>query len=226
VSDLRPRVAFQGQPGAFSEEAATKLLGNEIELVPRATFVDLFRSIETEVADYAIVPIENSLAGTIQPCRDLLYRSSLVITGEVIIPISQQLIGVPGASFAAIETVESHPVALAQCEQFFRSHPHLKRIEADDTAGSVARVVESRDISRAAIAGKRAAALYGAEILRENVQDDTENYTRFLLLCSTEVIRKAARVALDSLQLQDKEVESPRSFSVAANIQSQDKKKE
>ncbi len=226
MSSVRPRVAFQGEPGAFSEEAAIKLLGNEILLVPRATFADLFKSIEAEVADYAIVPIENSLAGTIQPCRDLLHRSSLVITGEVIIPIAQQLVGISGATFAEIRSVESHPVALAQCEKFFQSQPHLERIEADDTAGSVARVIKSGDRRRAAIAGKRAAALYGGQILMENIQDDNENYTRFLLLSSTEFIHKAARMALNSLQAENREGGSSRLFSVAANIQSSDKKKE
>jgi prephenate dehydratase len=223
---FRPRVAFQGQPGAFSEDAAIKLLGEDIELVPRATFGDLFQSIDDKVADYAIAPIENSLAGTIQPCRDLLYRSSLVITGEVIIPIAQQLIAAPGASFDNIESVESHPVALAQCEHFFAAYPQLRRVEADDTAGSVARVLESGDLRRAAVAGKRAAELYGGQILKENIQDDRNNYTRFLLLSSAEFIRQAGRLVLDQVDVERKGPEALRSFFVAANSANESRKKE
>jgi len=219
-------VAFQGQPGAFSEDAAIKLLGDDIELVPRATFGDLFQSIDDKVADYAVAPIENSLAGTIQPCRDLLYRSSLVITGEVIIPIAQQLIAVPGASFDNIESVESHPVALAQCEHFFAAHPQLRRVEADDTAGSVARVLESGDLRRAAVAGKRAAELYGGQILKENIQDDRNNYTRFLLLSSAEFIRQAGRLVLDQVDVERKGPEALRSFFVATNNANEGGKKE
>ena len=179
---MKPRVAFQGQRGAFSEEAALKLLGDDIELVPTATFVELFRSIDQGLADYALTPIENTSVGTIQPCLDLLYKTPLAITGEVTIPIAQHLIGIPGTSFAEIETVESHPVALAQCARFFAMHPRIRKIEGEDTAGSVAQVVASRDRKRAAIAGERAAKVYGAVIIKENVQDEQNNFTRFLLL--------------------------------------------
>ncbi len=176
------RVAFQGEPGAFSEDAALKLLGPEIQLVPRGTFETLFRSVDEGLADYVLVPVENSLIGAIQPAVDLLNKSSLGIVGEVAIPIRQLLIGCPGAVFEQISAVESHPAALAQCSRFFAAHPRIKRIETEDTAGSVARIVEGRDRTRAAIAGRRAAKVYGGSILRENLEDCPENYTRFLLL--------------------------------------------
>jgi prephenate dehydratase len=183
VSSSRPpRVAFQGEKGAFSEDAALKLLGPEIQLVPRRTFETLFRSLDEGLAEYVLVPIENSLIGAIQPAVDLLNKSSLGIVGEVEIPIRQLLIGCPGAVFAEILTVESHPAALAQCKRFFLAHPGIKRVETEDTAGSVAQIVEGRDRTRAAIAGKRAAEIYGGSILRENLEDRPENYTRFLLL--------------------------------------------
>ena len=179
------RVAFQGERGAFSEEAAIKLLGEEIVLVPRPTFETAFAAIGDGLADYVLAPIENSLAGSVHRSFDLLIDSRLNIIGEEIIPIAHNLIGLPGAVFEQVTVVESHPVALAQCEQFFSEHPRLKRIATEDTAGSVREVVRAGDRTRAAIAGRRAADLYGGVILREHLEDNCENYTRFLLLCAT-----------------------------------------
>ncbi len=176
------RVAFQGERGAFSEEAAVKFLGEEITLVPRPTFESAFNAIADGAADYILAPIENSLAGSVHRSFDLLVDSPLNILAEVIIPIAHNLIAVPGAKFEEITVVESHPVALAQCEQFFSAHPHLKRIATEDTAGSVRDVVASGDRSRGAIAGRCAAEIYGGAILREHLEDNCENYTRFLLL--------------------------------------------
>jgi prephenate dehydratase len=176
------RVAFQGERGAFSEEAAVKLLGEEITLVPRPTFEAAFHAIGDHAADYILAPIENSLAGSVHRSFDLLVDSALNILAEVIIPIAHNLIAAPGAKFEEITVVESHPVALAQCEQFFSAHPRLKRIATEDTAGSVRDVVASGDRSRGAIAGRRAAEIYGGAILREHLEDNCENYTRFLLL--------------------------------------------
>lgn len=181
-SSPRPRVAFQGEHGAFSEDAALKLLGPEIQLVPRRTFETLFTSLDEGLAEYVLVPVENSLIGAIKPAVVLLNKSCLDIVGEVAIPIRHFLIGCPGAVFEEIITVESHPAALAQCKRFFAAHPGIKRVETEDTAGSVARIVEGRDRTRAAIAGRRAAEIYGGSILRENLEDRPENYTRFLLL--------------------------------------------
>src|SRR5882672_1890703 len=176
------RVAFQGEPGAFSEEAAIKLLGEEITLVPRPTFDALFSAINDHAADYILAPIENSLAGFVHACYDLLLESDLYINGEIIIPISHCLIGCPGASFDTIATVESHPVALEQCRRFLGANPQIKRVPAEDTAGSVARVMALNDPTRAAIAGRRAAEKYSGVILRQHLEDSSENYTRFLLL--------------------------------------------
>jgi prephenate dehydratase len=175
-------VAFQGERGAFSEEAAHKLLGPGIELVPRRTFADLYNSLDNGVADYLLAPVENSIVGVVQPSVDLLQSSSLKVLDEVEIKIEQHLIGCPGASFEMIETVQSHPVALAQCSRFFQAHPELKPVIADDTAGSVAEVIRLGDPKHAAIAGRRAADLYGGTIIRKSIQDISENYTRFVLL--------------------------------------------
>lgn len=178
-------MAFQGERGAFSEEAAHKLLGPGIELVPRRTFADLYNSLDNGVADYLLAPVENSIAGVVQPSVDLLRSSSLKVLDEVQIKIEQHLIGCPGASFEMLETVQSHPVALAQCSRFLQAHPELKPVIADDTAGSVAEVMRLGDPKHAAIAGQRAADLYGGSIIRKSIQDSAENYTRFVLLSAS-----------------------------------------
>lgn len=176
------RVAFLGEPGTFSEEAARELLGETFKSVSSPTFDELFKAIDKGAADYILAPLENSLVGSVHRCYDLLLESSLVIAAEIILPISHFLIGCREASLDSIKTVESHPVAISQCERFFTEYSHLKRIAANDTAGSVKRVVESGDTSRAAIGAKRAAALYGGTILKERLEDHAENYTRFVLL--------------------------------------------
>ena len=181
----KPRVAFQGERGAFSEEAALKLLGPEIELVPRKTFEDLFDSLDRGLADYLLAPVENTIAGVVQPSVDLMNASSLKVLDEIQIKIEQHLIGCPGATFDTIETVQSHAVALAQCKRFFKTYPKLKPVVAGDTAGSVLEVVRRRDPKLAAIAGQLAAEIYGAIILRESIQDQTENFTRFVLLSAS-----------------------------------------
>jgi prephenate dehydratase len=185
TSKQKPRVAFQGERGAFSEEAALKLFAEEIELVPRQTFEDLFKSLESGIADYLLAPIENSIAGVVQPSVKLLRASPLTILDEVEIKIEQHLIGCPDATFEVIETVQSHPVALAQCQRFFQAHPKLKPVIADDTAGSVAEIIRLGDPKRAAIAGQRAAEIYGGLIIRRNIQDQAENYTRFALVSNS-----------------------------------------
>ena len=152
------RIAFQGERGAFSEEAALKLLGADVTLVPCATFDATFSAIRNQAADYVLAPMENSLAGSVHRSFDLLVESGLHIVGEVIIPIVHNLIGLPETSLERIASVESHPVALAQCEQFFIAHPRLKRIVAEDTAGSVREVMRAGDPTRAAIASSRGAA--------------------------------------------------------------------
>ena len=181
----RVRVAFQGERGAFSEEAAYALLGERVRPVPRPTLESLFGAVGEGAADFALAPAENSLAGTVHQTYDLLIESSLTITAEVVHPITHNLVGCAGATFESVRTIESHPVALAQCERFFAAHPHVRRVASDDTAASARRVVERGDPARAAIASARAAQLYGGTILRERLEDHRENYTRFLLLAPT-----------------------------------------
>ena len=177
-----PRVAFQGEHGAFSEAAAIQLLGDDIITVPRPTFDSAFRAIAESAADALLAPVENSLAGSVVRVYDLLLESNLSIVAETILPIEHHLIGCPGATLADLKSVASHPMALAQCEKFFLSHPELKRVPAEDTAGSVRDVLAAGNKSAAGIAGRQAAVRYGGLILSQSIQDNAENFTRFVLL--------------------------------------------
>jgi len=176
------RVAFQGEPGAFSEAAAIQLLGDAITTVPRATFEAAFTAIGEGAADALLAPVENSLAGSVVRVFDLLMESRLAIVAETVLPIEMHLIAAPGASLSDIRSVASHPMALAQCERFFAAHPQWRRVPAEDTAGSVREVLSRGDKSCAAIAGRRAAEHYQGVILAERIQDNAENFTRFVLL--------------------------------------------
>jgi prephenate dehydratase len=193
------RVAFQGEPGAFSEAATVQLLGDWITTVPCRTFDVAFRAVPEGAADALLVPVENSLAGSVVRVYDLLLESDLGIVAETILPIEHQLIGCPGAALEGIHSVASHPMALAQCEKFFLAHPHLKRVPAEDTAGSVREVISRGDKSAAGIAGRRAAEHYRGVILAENIHDDAENFTRFVLLIP--VVREGSNEPADSPRL-------------------------
>ena len=188
------RVAFQGEPGAFSEAAAIQLLGDRITTVPRTTFDVAFRALEDRSVDALLAPVENTLAGSVVRVYDLLLQSQLSIVAETILPIEHHLIGCPGATLQGLRSVASHPMALAQCERFFSSHPELKRVPSEDTAGSVRQALARGDKSGAAIAGRRAAEHYRGVILAEDIQDNPENFTRFVLL----VPEKAAAAWLSS----------------------------
>src|SRR5258708_21151758 len=180
------RVAFQGEPGAFSEAAVIQLLGDAIRTVPRGTFEAAFAAIAEGAADALLAPVENSLAGSVVHVFDLLMESRLAIVAETILPIEMHLIAAPGASLSEIRSVASHPMALAQCERFFAAHPQWKRVPAEDTAGSVREALALGNKSHAAIAGRRAAEHYRGVILAESIQDNAENFSRFVLLLRAE----------------------------------------
>jgi prephenate dehydratase len=175
-------VAIQGERGAFSHAAALDALGPEIELVPRASFDELFAAVVEGAAARAVVPIENSLAGSIHENYDRLAASPLHIVAETQLRIRHCLIARPGASLASIRRVASHPVALAQCRRFFAERPQLQAVPAYDTAGSVMDLLRDGPVSQAAIASRLAAGLYGGQVLLEGIEDDPQNYTRFLVL--------------------------------------------
>jgi prephenate dehydratase len=175
-------VAIQGERGAFSHQAAIRALGPGIEVLPRATFDELFDSVVEGKADRALVPIENSLHGSIHENYDRLKSRPLHIVGETQLRIRQCLIGRPGSSLAMIRRVASHPVALAQCRRFFAERPQVEAVNAYDTAGAVQDLMKGGLATQGAIASRLAAELYGGVVLLEGIEDDPENYTRFLLL--------------------------------------------
>lgn len=175
------RVAFQGEPGAYSEAAAIEHFGTSVETVPCETFDDLFSAVAFRRADSAMAPIENSLAGSIHQNYDLLARHELHITGEHILRVEHCLIGVPGVTTDDILIVMSHPQALAQCDGYIRTHRWNREV-AYDTAGSVKMLRESGKRNVAAIASERAAQVYAMQVLARNIEDNPQNYTRFLVL--------------------------------------------
>jgi prephenate dehydratase len=176
-------VAFQGERGAYSEAAAVNFFGEGVTPVPCRTFGEVFLAVEEKRADCGIIPIENSLAGSIHRNYDLLLRHDLFIVGETQLQISHHLIALPEVELADIRRVLSHPQALGQCENSLsRLLPGVELVATYDTAGSVQMLKESGARDAAAIASRRAAEIYGMSILVEGLEDNPENYTRFLIL--------------------------------------------
>lgn len=176
------RVAIQGERGAFSELAARSLFGPRVEILPCPDFDALFRAAEKGRCRYALAPVENTIAGSVNRVYDLLLDSPLEVAGEAIIRVSHSLIALPGVALRDIRRVFSHPVALAQCEEFFKRHPRLTRVATYDTAGSVRLLREQGARDAAAIASEIAARLYGARVLKRGLEDHRANFTRFYLL--------------------------------------------
>jgi prephenate dehydratase len=177
------RVAFQGERGAFSEAAAVEFFdGEAIEPVPCETFDEVFACVEASKCERGIVAIENSLAGSIHRNYDLLLEHDLSIVGEHYLRIIHCLIVNPGTKLTDIRRIYSHPQALAQCEKTLDWLPGIERISTYDTAGSVALIKAEGLKDAAAIASQRAAQVYEMEILKEGIEDNPENYTRFLIM--------------------------------------------
>jgi prephenate dehydratase len=177
-----PTVAFQGERGSFSEEAAYKHLGPRIRVQPCETFAATFQSVAGGKSRYCLVPIENTLAGSVYENYDLLLENQLHIVAEVNLRIAHNLVAFPGTTLKDLRQVYSHPVALAQCSRFFRSHPKIEKVPYYDTAGSVKMLSERRIPGAAAIASRVAARVYHGRILQTHLEDHHENFTRFLLL--------------------------------------------
>ena len=176
------RVAYQGERGAFSESAAHRLLGPDVAGIPCASFEKMFASLGDGDADCCVAPIENSLAGSIHRNYDLLMASNLTIAAETNIRVVHNLIAPHGARVDGIRRVYSHPVALAQCTRFLADHPHLEPVPVHDTAGAVRMIMERGRDDEAAIASEAAAQIYAGHILQRALEDDPQNFTRFLLL--------------------------------------------
>jgi prephenate dehydratase len=176
--------AYQGVPGAFSEDAALALVGPTSPLVPCPTLAEVFDALAAGRVGRAVVPIENTLAGLVPGCADLIARHAVRVLAERDHRITQALVAPPGVRLAAMRRVLSHPVAIAQCRRFLRAHPSLIAEPRFDTAGAVAEIMRAGWTDAGAIASQRAAAVYGAVVLREDIQDQPDNFTRFLLIAS------------------------------------------
>jgi prephenate dehydratase len=190
-------VSFQGERGAFSEEAAYQLLGPRIRVLPCETFSAVFESVARGRAQQCLVPIENTLAGSVYENYDLLLANHLHIIGETSLRIVHNLVAFPETSAKNLRRVYSHPVALAQCGRFFERHPGVEKATFYDTAGSVKMLAEQRIPGAAAIASRTAAKVYRARILATHLEDHHENYTRFLLLSKKpSVLPRAHKVSI------------------------------
>ncbi len=178
----RERAAFQGERGAFSQEAVRRLLGERAEVVPCQRFEEVFVRLREGEVSAAVLPIENTLAGSVHENYDHFLNYEAVICAETNVRISHSLIAAPGVRFADLRRIYSHPVALNQCLRFFAEHPKLERTPFYDTAGSVKMLMENGLRDAGAIASSVAAETYGAHILRRSLEDDRRNFTRFFLL--------------------------------------------
>jgi prephenate dehydratase len=186
----QPMIAFQGARGEFSEEATRKLVGPKAAVLPCERFEDVFRSLKEGRVSGAVVPIENTLAGSVHENYDHLVNFELPIVAETSVRIVHNLIALNGVAFSKIKRVFSHPVALNQCLDFFAAHPQMERTPFYDTAGSVKMLVEEGLTDAGAIASSVAAEIYGARILRRSIESDRRNFTRFFLLRQPEFARR------------------------------------
>jgi prephenate dehydratase len=180
VMSQRPKIAFQGEPGANSHTACEDV-HPDYEPLPCATFEDALAAVASGEAVLGMIPIENSIAGRVADIHHLLPRAGLYIVGEYFLPIHFELMAPKGATLAGIKSVESHIHALGQCRRFIRQRGFAAKI-ASDTAGAARQVAEAGDITRGALAPKLAASIYGLDILAENVEDEDHNTTRYVVL--------------------------------------------
>src|SRR5271166_3113862 len=175
------KVAIQGELGSFSHEAAEQMLPR-CTVIPCARSSEVFDRVQHRSVAAAVIPIENSLAGTVAEHADLLLTQEVFIQGEFLLRIVHNLIAAPGVQLSALRKVFSHPVALDQCRNFFHHHPRIEPVPFYDTAGSVKHVVANRLPDTAAIASRHAAREYSGKILQAGIEDDKRNFTRFFLI--------------------------------------------
>lgn len=174
------KITFQGAPGAYSHIACKELFPGA-EYIACDTFEQAMELVDKGEADYAVIPVENSNAGRVSDVHFLLPKTDLTIVGEHFLRVEHQLLALPGAKLEDIEAAASHPQALAQCSEFLKKHA-IKALSRIDTAKSCERIVETQDKTRAAIASKLAAEIYGLNILAANIENDSNNTTRFLIM--------------------------------------------
>ena len=178
-------VAFQGEPGAYSEGAVYRFFGPSAKPKPCKRFSDVFKSVEEEESDYGVVPIENSIEGSVNQVYDLFLEYDLKVCGEIVLRIVHCLITNPDTELNSVKVIYSHPQALAQCRNLLE-RLRCELVSTYDTAGSVKMIKERGMIDAAAVAGERAAQIYGMKMLMKNIADNPNNYTRFFVLSRTE----------------------------------------
>ncbi|HET9983795.1 MAG TPA: prephenate dehydratase domain-containing protein [Longimicrobiales bacterium] len=192
-----PRVAFQGEAGAFSEEAVAACFGEAAEAVPCREFRDVGAAVVSGAVDFGLLPIENTLAGGVTGAYDVLVHGGLEVVREVTRPIRHCLLGAPGSSIEGVRRVISHPVALAQVARFVAERPWLQAVAVYDTAGAARDVAAAADPTLAAVASRQAGRRYGLEVLAADIQDRADNQTRFLGVARAGAPRPADDVVAD-----------------------------
>lgn len=179
---MTKKIAIQGVHGCFHEQAARLYYGNDIEVLECLNFEDLFMGIDNNMADGAIMAIENTVAGGLLPNYSLLHKYGKNVKGEVFLRIQQNLMAMPGQRISDITEVHSHYMAIAQTREFFKQFPHIKLIESEDTAKSAADIACHKKMNTGAIASTLAAELFGLQILQESIETHKQNFTRFLVI--------------------------------------------
>lgn len=179
------KAAFQGRPGAYSELAAQRMLPGGFEALPCDEFADVVVALIDNIAEFAVLPVHNTLAGVISATCRLIAESPLRVEQECSMRIAHSLIGISGTRLESIREIRSHPVALAQCRAFFQEYPHISAVPTLDTAGAVEEIIASGRDDVAAIAGEHAAGRHAVTILRRGIEDCRDNFTTFMLLRST-----------------------------------------
>jgi prephenate dehydratase len=201
----KPRVAIQGIKASFHEEAAFKFFGDDIVTVECNSFKQTFDALQNKEADYVVMAIENSIAGSILPNYTLLMNYGFPVVGEVFIPIQLHLMALPGVKFEDVKYVTSHPIAIRQCVDFFDEYPHLQLIESNDTAACAKRIREEKLTDTVAIANMLAANLYGLEVLERRIESNKKNSTRFLIITNHEnTLKKTPNKASLCFQVSNK----------------------
>jgi prephenate dehydratase len=182
MSEQKSRVAIQGIRASFHEEAAFKYFGENITTIECNSFKQTFDALKAREADYVVMAIENSIAGSILPNYSLMLSYNFPVVGEVYLPIQLHLLALPGVKFEDVKNVTSHPIAIRQCVDFFDEYPHLNIVESSDTAACAKRIRDEQLTDTVAIANTLAAKLYGLQVLERRIESNKKNFTRFLIL--------------------------------------------
>lgn len=197
----KKRVAIQGIRASFHEEAAFKFFGTDIETIECNSFKQTCEELKNKKADFVVMAIENSIAGSLLPNYSLLREYNFTIVGEVYLAIQLHLLALPGVKFKDIKYVQSHPIAIRQCSDFFDEFPHLQIIESSDTAACAKKIREENLTDTVAIANHLAAKLYNLEVMERRIESNKKNFTRFLILADKPIGSNEANKASLSFQV-------------------------